>query len=451
MTEPTDVPRHTLAATKPDRLRGLVDQWEVDQWRSPQAIAARQDQHLAALLEHAWRQVPYYRRRLATAGYHPGMPVTPEIWQALPILQRGEVQTAGPALQADALPPGHGSSTPVTTSGSTGQPVTVTKSGLAQLVWSAITLREHRWHRRDFSRKLAAIRLFTDEQARSPAGRLTNSWGPPVSLVHHTGPAALLDVHVGLERQLDWLLEQRPAYLLSLPSNLLGLAKLSLARGISLPGLREARCVGEPVGEVLRTACANAWGIPVTDMYSTQELGYLALQCPGHWHYHVQSESVRIEILSPDGSPCRPGEVGLVVATPFFNFATPLLRYAPGDYAEVGEPCACGRGLAVLRRVLGRERNMWSRPNGDRWWPHVGSTSMAEFASIRQWQFVQKTVDTLEVRLVAPAPLLESEEIALRALVKARLGDYFSVHLSYYEDIPRARSGKFEDFVSDIP
>ena len=231
---------------------------------------------------------------------------------------------------------------------------------------------------------------------------------------------------------------------------MLGLANLSQARGVRLPSLREARCVGEPVGDVLRAACTAAWDVPVTDIYSTQELGYLALQCPRHTHYHVQEESVRLEVLHADGRPCGPGEVGLVVATPLYNYATPLLRYAPGDYAEVGEPCSCGRGLTVLRRILGRERNMWIRPNSDRWWPNVGSSAMAGFTSVRQWQFVQKALDHLEIRLVAPTPLDPQQEAVLRTLVRERLGDHFTMDLAYCADIPRARSGKFEDYVCEV-
>ena len=450
MTASTTSPSNAPDISVPQHLRLLLDRWGIDQWRTPEAISVRQVQQLAALLDHAWRQSPYYRQRLTAAGYRPGTPVTPDLWQALPILKRDEVQAAGAALRANELPRGHGGYAQISTSGSTGQPVTVTKSALAQRIWWAITLREHLWHRRDFSLKFAAIRLFAGDLAKSPHGRLHDSWGPPTNLLYSTGPAALLDVHVGLERQLEWLIEQRPAYLLSLPSNLRGLANLSQARGVRLPSLREVRCVGEPVGDDLRAACTAAWDVPVTDIYSTQELGYLALQCPRHNHYHVQEESVRLEVLHADGRPCGPGEVGLVVATPLYNYATPLLRYAPGDYAEVGDPCSCGRGLAVVRRILGRERNMWVRPTGDRWWPHFGSTTMAEFTSIRQWQFVQKTLDSLEIRLVAPTRLDPQQEAALQTLARERLGEYFTVTLTYCPDIPRAPSGKFEDYVCEV-
>jgi phenylacetate-CoA ligase len=60
-------------------------------------------------------------------------------------------------------------------------------------------------------------------------------------------------------------------------------------------------------------------------------------------------------VLDQRGNPRGPGEVGRVVVTPLNNFAMPLIRYELGDTAEVGAPCACGRGLPVLTRILDRD------------------------------------------------------------------------------------------------
>ena len=70
-------------------------------------------------------------------------------------------------------------------------------------------------------------------------------------------------------------------------------------------------------------------------MYSAAEAGAIAFQCREHGRYHVQAESVLLEVLRPDGSACAPGETGQVVLTPFHNFAMPLLRYAIDDMASV--------------------------------------------------------------------------------------------------------------------
>ena len=55
-----------------------------------------------------------------------------------------------------------------------------------------------------------------------------------------------------------------------------------------------------------------------------------------------------------------------VVISTLHNFAMPLLRYDIGDFAEVGDDCPCGRRLPVLKRILGRQRNLLCLPSGQR-------------------------------------------------------------------------------------
>ena len=112
-----------------------------------------------------------------------------------------------------------------------------------------------------------------------------------------------------------------------------------------------------------------------------------------------------VEVIDAAGQPCAPGQVGRVVVTPLFNYAMPLLRYELGDYAEVGPPCPCGRGLPVLTRILGRERNaLLVAPTGERYWPAFGSRKFTEIAPIVQHQFVQKDAEWIEARLVTERP-----------------------------------------------
>src|SRR3546814_9801972 len=80
--------------------------------------------------------------------------------------------------------------------------------------------------------------------------------------------------------------------------------------------------------------CRDVWGLKIADLYSTQEAGYLALQCPEHEHYHVQSEAVLLEVLDEEDRPCRPGEVGRVVVTPLTNFAMPMIRYRSEEHTS---------------------------------------------------------------------------------------------------------------------
>jgi phenylacetate-CoA ligase len=207
--------------------------------------------------------------------------------------------------------------------------------------------------------------------------------------------------------------------------------------------------MGEAVTPEVRAACRAAFGVALADMYSAEEVGYMALQCPEHEHYHLQAESAIVEIVDAAGDPVRAGEVGRVVVTPLHNFATPLLRYAIGDHAELGPPCPCGRGLPVVARILGRTRNMVRLPDGTRHWAALESQRFAAIAPIIQYQIVQ-TAAGIEMKLVARRRLSADEERQLCAMVQWALGHPFAVAFSYHDSIPRGPGGKFEEFRSEL-
>lgn len=428
----------------------LLQQLEESQWWQPDMLRAHQFGQLTILLRHAMASVPYYAERLRAAGVPARKPLTPEIWQRIPLLRREDIQEAGTALHSKAVPKGHQPLTKISSSGSTGKPIEALGSRLTGLFWDVLTLRDHMWHRRDLSGKLAVIRNFPDGKALYPKGAHSHFWMPAVGPVYPTGPSVGLSITANTEQQAEWLQRERPDYLLIFPSALSALIRHSRDRDETFASLREVRTLSEVVDLELRTACRDAWGIPLADMYSAQEIGYLALQCPDNANYHVQSESVFLEVLDESGQPCTPGAIGRVVVTPLHNFAMPLIRYDVGDYAEVGEPCPCGRRLPVLNRILGRVRNMVTLPTGERYWPPVYGERFREVAPIRQFQIVQKTLDSLEVRLVAERALSIEEEDRLRNLIQGRIRYPFDLTFSYHEEIPRGPGGKYEDFKSEV-
>lgn len=422
-----------------------TERWPADQ------LLQNQLQQLALVIEHAYRTVPFYRERLGVAGYRSGQTVTLEWLRALPLLTRSNIQDAGPTLHSTGVPPQFGVVHENRTSGATGQPVQVLRTALDGLLWQANALRDHAWHQRDQSLKLAAIRAMALGVADPPRGVIAPSWGAASEAVRTTGPSALLTLNADVATQAMWIRQHAPGYLLTYPSNLAALLAHFKQKDERLPGLRAVLTVGETVAPALRTACCDTLGVNIEDVYSSQELGYIALQCPVSGQYHVMSESVLVEVLDTAGKPCAPGETGRLVISSLHNYVMPLIRYELRDYATVGEPCACGRTLPTLARIVGRLRNMVRLPDGTMHWPLVGFHRFREIAPVRQYQLVQYTLLSIEVRLVCDRMLSESEEGELGVVIRAALGYPFELRFAYYErELPRAPNGKFEEFVCAV-
>ena len=432
-------------------MLALQEQLDASQWMSAATILGRQLEQLRNVFEHARRTVPYYAALFAGHDNGGREDFTLDFLRTLPISTRAMVQKAGDQMRSRAVPPAHGKTAPLTTSGSTGQPVKLLRTEATGWIWLALTLRDHTWHQRDFSRRLCAIKWAARGTCSPPAGHREESWGAAVDVLYESAPAAMLNVTATMPEQVAWLLRERPGYLISYPSNLAALAAYCLRQQTKLPGLAEVRTIGETLTPAQRALFRSAWDAPTADVYSCEETGYVALQCPAHEHYHVQSENVLLEIVDEDGRPCAPGESGRVLVSSLHNFATPLLRYELGDHAVFGEACPCGRNLPVITKVLGRTRNRLILPDGRSEFPYLGEhgqTQRLTGVHVHAFQFVQHSVEEVEVKLVTDRVFTPDETDKVIRMVQENLGHPFRIRITHCDAIPAGARGKFEEFVS---
>jgi len=423
-------------------LAALMELLERSQWWLPEELETRQLGFLRQLLKHHEQYTPWVRDRIAQSGRGVNELTTSlAAWSGFPLTTRRDLQEAD--LTSHSVPAAHYPVVEKKSSGSTGEPVTVRRTAISQLFWQATTLREHLWHQRRPKGTLMAVRAHLTQAMAS------NSWGSPVGDFFETGPSYGVPSNTDVAQLLAWLRDIRPDYLLIYPN--IWHAVLDAARGEAgiWDKLHQVRTIGETVTNELRARTRAETGAELVDLYSAEELGTIAIQCPLSGLYHVMAEGMIVEVLTPEGKPCRPGETGRVVVTDLMNLATPLLRYENGDVAEQGPACPCGRGLPTFKRILGRERNMVRLPDGRRYWPTTGFREFSKVADVRQYQLVQRSPQDIEIRLVVPQGRLSPlQESALSEIVTRWIGHAFRHSYVYFpEKIPRHTSGKFEEFM----
>lgn len=440
------------------QVMALQYQLNESQWWSPDRVRAHQFQQLGQLATHAVRHVPFYAERLRAAGLELTRELTEASWARVPILTRSQAQQAGDALNARSVPQQHGTSSVAASSGSSGVPVRVRKTELDNLLWFAAHVREELWHRDGARGVLARIRRvppkLTAEQAlqvRSPAGLMLPDWGPPISRLWQTGPMGVLDDRVAIADQAAFLERLQPEYLHVFPANLRLVLNHFREQRARLQSLRSVWTMSETVDDSLRELCHDVFGCRIVHHYSAAETGYIALQCPKHEdRYHVQAESLLLEVLDDAGLPCKSGEIGRVFVTPLHSFATPLLRYEIGDEAEVGEMCACGRGLPVIRRIVGRVNDYLVTPSGQRHRVESGYYRLCKIPAIREFQLVQRAVDHVELAVVLSRPLTEHDTAEIQGMLRHDFSPELRFTISVRDVLPRTAAGKLRTFISEV-
>jgi phenylacetate-CoA ligase len=426
-------------------LAALVHHLDASQWLPREQLERLQRAQLARVAEHCAEHSPHFRLRLRENGLTAAELGEPGGLERLAPLTRRRIQRAGEQLFCDAVPEGHLPLGDGKTSGSTGEPVVVKRTAISRMHWFAMTLREHFWFARDFREPLTAIRANLREYEE------IESWGPPVSLLFPSAPSQGIPIRTPISEQADLLERFQPGSLIVLPGNLAALTDEFRRRGRKLSRLAHIRSLGETLTPAVRDAAHSWFGARVEDNYSSQEVGNIAVECPDGGLLHVMAETVLVEVVDDAGNACREGEIGRVLVTDLTNFATPLIRYEIGDYAEVGPACPCGRGLPTLRRVVGRERNLVVKPDGSRHWPMVGFARFREVAPVSQYQLIQESQLVIEARLVCERPLGADEEARLREVMIGSLGFPFAIRFTYFADrIPAGEGGKYEEFVCRV-
>lgn len=427
-------------------IKGMLDLQDVLLQSEKSSLTnnlSRQKQQLDKLLKHAYASVPFYQKYNFDTEF-----------ANLPVLTRKSMQIYASSLISQNLPTTHGQTYLMETSGSTGESVQVLHTDFTRLFYDALMLRDHYWHARDFSQKLMVIRGFKQDFFTNKDWLQQSSWGEPIDNYHQTGPSACVDVSISTAKQIEAILSFEPHYILSFPSQLCALATYSLENKITMPSVKELRTTGERLTEHQIHFIQSAWpGAKINDVYSCVEIGNIAQQCPQNKQYHVNLEHVYLEVVDYDNNPCPIGVPGKVLVTSLMNYATPLIRYDLGDIATLQDCCPCGRGLPVLKNILGRSRNRLKLANSENRFPYLGERDQIAAISnvrIQKFQFVQHSLDDIEIKVVSPDRGTEHEERQIKNLYKKILGAEFDFRITYHEDIIKGVNGKSEDFISYV-
>jgi phenylacetate-CoA ligase len=421
-------------------LQSQIEALQSLEHASAEKLRTYQAGALKALMRHAHRYSTFWRTRLNKAGFTDQSSVY-KVLQGLEPLTRADIQQQFEALRAQPPEMARTRIRTATSSGSTGSPVTIEKDMVVySLFYLANSWIESYWHRRDARQKIAVITMQMEETAHT-------SWGGAFDVLGYRGPSVTRGYMLGnADSHLDWLLQEKPAYLKCNASIAAELAERSLSRGDHLP-LVQIMSQTERVQPKQRALCLAAFGAPIADRYSCEEAGWLAFECPTHHHLHALSGTVLMEILDNNNQPCPPGTVGRVLITSLHSFAMPLIRYELGDLAEWGPACGCGVTLPVIAKLHGRIRNRVQLPGGSSAMPFLGD-DLGFISSIRQFRTLQHPDLSLELQVAVSKTLDLGEIEKIHKIYKANGLGALNLRITELPEIPWPAGRKREEFVS---
>ncbi len=148
----------------------------------------------------------------------------------------------------------------------------------------------------------------------------------------------------------------RPTHLVGYPSVIGQLARAVLAGDLQLRPVRVSTN-SEPMLDEDRQAIAEAWDVPVHNVWGSTEIGVQAVGCGLGEGLHVCEDEVVLERVDEKGAPVGPDEpAARTLATGLANQTFPFIRYDLGDdVALLPGPCECGSVFARVADIGGRQ------------------------------------------------------------------------------------------------
>ncbi|GAB4244536.1 MAG: phenylacetate--CoA ligase family protein [Acidobacteriota bacterium] len=429
----------------PIKIWKLHRAFERNQWAPPADWRAFQLRRLEIILDHAFQQVPYYQQLAAELGVRRADFQGPEDLRRLPLLTKEIVRRRGRHLVARNARRFHPRT--YSTTGTSGEPLHFLLDAEANALEFVYYWRHWGWGGFRLGTRFAEISnhyfLCHRDRVESPyyyQPHLRRLLLNGLLLAPKTAGALAHALQSHRIRFLKGLAGALHAFVLSLREA--GWSELPLTCVFS---------TGEVLTPWQRAAIESFFRCRALDSYGHMERTVAVSECPAGG-YHVNEDYGLLQLEHSEPSNGRPR--ARVIGTGLYNRAMPLLRYEVGDEVEPAPdetPCSCGRTFPLIRRVLGRSRDVIRAPDGRY---VTGLFLVAELVpELECAQFVQVDPDRL---LVSWAPSekagdeAEAVEARLRELVRPLVGP--TMHLEFRRVVPgefyRDQSGKVRPVVN---
>jgi len=419
-------------------------EYEANQWLAREQVMALQWSKLKRLLDHCWREVPYYRRRWDEVGARPEDIRSLEDYARLPILTKKDIRENFDELVASSW---RGRLLLKATGGSTGEPLRFGYTRESNERRTAVMWRGYAWAGARMGRR--TLYLWGGSVGTPPRTKLLKD-----RLYHAAFGRRMVDsfrmTEANIAEYADAIDAYQPEIVVAYVGPLVRLAQwmLDTKRQVSRPAA--ILCGAEALHEAQREIVQRAFGCPVYNTYGCREFMLIASECEQRNGLHVNADHLVVETGAARDVGGAAGAADIII-TDLHNEGMPFIRYVNGDLATpTARTCTCGRGLPLLERIDGRKLDAIRTRDGrllpGEFFPHM----LKDVAGVLQFQVVQRSWETLDISIVRGPSFDASSLDYIRREIGKVLGDSVDVRFDFVDRIALTPSGKLRVTVCEI-
>lgn len=400
----------------------------------PQRLQDLQLSKLKELLNFAYHNVPFYRKRFQDSHLTPADIRSLKDITKLPVLTKEDIRNSISDLQVRGIP-----ARVMSTSGSSGYPLTFPKDYISLSYWDAAMYMGMAWH---------GIRIG-DKQARF--------WGTPIHwrdrLAARFKDAVMNRIRISAFDVSDdafyaayaRLSKVAPNYIYGYPSLVYRFCSFLEAHSLSLTGcsIRAAVLTGEILYPFQRELIQSVLQCRVVNEFGSTENGVIAFECP-RGGMHIFSPNVLIEVIK-DGRPADWHETGELYITELNSRSIAFIRYRTLDMGSLTErPCDCGLQYPLFHQIYGRVDNFIVASDGSLVYDAILAYTLKKY--VDQFHAVQEPDRTLVITLRPNKAFRENQLQNLFKDLRRYLGEDTKIQVSCVDQFPLSAAGKLRYF-----
>lgn len=402
---------------------------EKSQWLAPAELKEIQLVKLKQLINHAYNNSLFYKRRFDEIGILPSDIKGLGDIERLPFLTKEDVRLNLSAM-VDNKNLRH--CRIISTGGSTGVPLRLYMDERRRGYDFACMMRFQRWWGHDIGDKQAIIWGWPNEFVLPGVKKI---------LYNRIYLSAFELSHDSMERFYRKLLKFKPSLIWGYATAVYTFSKFLKEKQLNAGALKIKTIIatGDVLYGYVRAFISSVFNCPVANHYAARDGGVIAGECR-QGNMHIHAENVIVESVERE-----------LVITHLENYAMPFIRYRIGDLGVLGNGlCPCGRGLLLLESLQGRANDVLVAPSGK----SVHSLSlvyiMRDIKNIKKFKVIQEEKDKLVIKVVKEPGFADIDTGYIVSKIKNLMGNGVNIFFETVDEIPDEPSRKFKWVISNV-
>jgi len=395
-----------------------------------------QNRLLKELINHCYCHVPYYKNLFHSLGITPWDITSIRDLKYLPILTKDVLREniLNGSMIADNISKKQIISN--SSSGSTGQPLQYYHHIRSESMKKSCAIRAWYWMGFKLGDKLLRVSPIERKGRLKKLQDIANR-------SHYVYLQSLSDENISfLIKKISAI---KPKILRIYPDQLFILTKYMIGNGIYIDNIEAINTTGSNLTVELRSSAKDLFGCQIYDSYSC-EGGASVMEVPNHKCYYSAMEYAVTEVLDVNDNHSN---IGRLITTDLWNYATPFIRYDTQDIIELDENNNEGLELLRIKRIYGRESEILVTSDGKKYFVNNFTGIFQDIHGLKQFQIVQKEAE--KFRVLIKVGDCESQIVVnkVKDALRFLFSDRNEVEIKVVDDIPLEKSGKRRFIIRD--